>query len=64
MIALTAASLIVLLGTAQAFMGVSVVKNGVRSRTSALATADICPEVSMQARPGREIAVVALGCFQ
>jgi hypothetical protein len=62
MIALTAASLLVLLGTAQAFMGVNVVKNGARSRTSfALAAADICPEVSMQARPGREIAVVALG---
>jgi hypothetical protein len=61
MIALTAVSLLVLLGTAQAFMGVNVVKNGSTSRTSALNAADICPEVSMQARPGREIAVVALG---
>ncbi len=59
MIALSAASLLLLMGTAQAFMGVNVVKNG--ARTSALAAADICPEVSMQAQPGREIAVVALG---
>ena len=61
MIAITAASLLVLLGTAQAFMGVNVVKNGATSRTSALNAADICPEVSLQAGPGREIAVVALG---
>jgi hypothetical protein len=59
MIVFTAASLVLLLGTAQAFMGVTAVKNG--ARTSALNAADICPEVSMQAGPGREIAVVALG---
>jgi hypothetical protein len=61
MVALTAAYLLMLLGTAQAFMGVNVAKNGVTSRTSALNAADICPEVSMQTRPGREIAVVAMG---
>lgn len=54
-----AASLLLLLGSAQAFMGVNIVKDG--ARTSALAAADICPEVSMQAKPGREIALVALG---
>ena len=59
MIALTAASLVLLVGTSQAFMGVAVVKNS--ARISALNAADICPEVSMQAGPGREIAVVALG---
>jgi hypothetical protein len=53
------ASLLLLLGSVQGFIGVNVVKNG--ARTSSLAAAAICPEVSMQARPGREIAVVALG---
>jgi hypothetical protein len=58
MIAFTA-SLLLLLGSAQGFIGVNVVKHG--ARASALAAAAICPEVSMQARPGREIAVVACG---
>jgi hypothetical protein len=54
-----ASFLLLLAGSVQGFIGVNMVKNG--ARMSALAAASICPEVSMQAQPGREIAVVALG---
>jgi hypothetical protein len=55
----TASFLLLLAGSVQGFIGVNMVKNG--ARMSALAAASICPEVPMQAQPGREIAVVAMG---